>query len=151
MSANRPQANTTLKAVLSECVCRYGERLDRKQDDIRLRNMRIKTQTCRTPKKVLEERCVIIVGPQLLDVMVESVETGSGKHSRLAHRSAKPVFPLPCLSNEGFRTAEHSANRTAQSLAEIDPGTIPSFTVIRGTNTGRDDGVEQPCAVDVAP
>ena len=62
----------------------------------------------------------MIVG-EPVDMMIERVEAGSGANTALTHRASETLFPAPDFINERIRSGDHSPDRCAEALADVDP------------------------------
>ncbi|HTU79805.1 MAG TPA: hypothetical protein VMF09_13705 [Solirubrobacteraceae bacterium] len=94
---------------------------------------------------------VVVVFGQALDVVLERIQAARGEDARLAQRAAQHLLPAPRLADQLARAGEHRAHRRAEALREVDPGGVEAAGAVARGHAGREDGVEQPRAVEVRP
>src|SRR5262245_32873195 len=61
---------------------------------------------------------------QALNVVIKGIDTGCGKHARLAQGAAQAMLPSPSRVNECPRACEHPTDGAAQPLRQIEPDAI---------------------------
>ena len=94
---------------------------------------------------------VVVIFGQTLDMMLQGIQSGRGKHSGLAHAAAKYLAMPHGLGNQILRPAKRRAHRCAQSLAETHADSVEMFGPARGFNARGYDRVKKPGPVQMSP